>query len=280
MTGRPVVILLALFVVSGIAFGVHRFVTRDPTYDDGKAAASFIARLNGEAPLASDVDLPMAQHGTPINKVHPRVELGKKELRLFGELVHPMPPLGATTLSATDLTSVAEWGSAAMREAGIPSRTLELGVDRDVCFGVVVDALQALGAAEFSPQLFLARAADGSTVIFKPDYGLGAVRIALDTHGAHGESTGDASAPACNWAVGAPAAPFIDCIAPPSAHDAGVDAGEQDFQSLLTQMLGRPELVDVRPSPDVRWSDVILMLDALAAAGKSFTLSFDRSARH
>jgi hypothetical protein len=271
---RIIVVATALLAVGILALGVRFFALRDPSFDERVASQKLVAQMDAETPLAADVELAVATNAEPVRKPHPRVELGKRELRVFGDVATTMPD-GGTRLGSIDLTSISAWGAFTLREAGVESRTLELAVDVEVRFGVVVDALRAIDAGDLAPRLFLVKNPHGDLAVFKPAYNASFLRVVLDAHGAHAEAIGDRSAPQCTWTSG-DATSFVRCLGGPPIGDYTTDAGgDAQGMSLLLQAFGRRQQVTIQPTADVRWGDVIAIVDALAGLEKDFTLGFD-----
>ena len=262
-------ILAAALLSGGIAILVH-VLTRHPAKVDDSGEA-LLSDFDADAPVASDVDLPVTLSAEQVREPHARVELGKKDLRLFGATVAPMPPAGATSLAATALTAVSQSALAHRDQAG--HGTLEVAVDREVRFGVVADALQQLSDAGYSPKLFLGKNAAGELRLLKPRVGAPRLRVVVDARGAHTEALPDAGGQVvCDWTSGAPTGPFGDCVgqlAEPG--DAGaLDAGSRLQRIMMLAMLGGGGLIDVRPARDARYGDVIAVSDAITGAGSSF----------
>lgn len=277
MTGRRILVIGgAVVVFGGVAFGAYRLLARDPAYVDERAAATLLEQTRTEAPLADDIELPVVRHAETIRKPHARLELGKRDLRLFGRIASPMPSPGSTTFPSSELTSIATWGIGVFQDAGVESRTLEVAADRDVRFGLVREAYAFLSEGGFSADLFLVKDPAGALRVLHPIPILGSHMVRVDTKGARLErGEPDAGVPDCHWALGTDTSAFAACIAgpPPAEPDAGADAATMDLR-MLAQMLGqRPIAVEIRCSEDARYGDVIAIADAVTAAGMSFFFS-------
>lgn len=271
MTGRRIlVVAVACVAFGGIAIGVQRLLTRDPGFSDAHAAEMLVEQSRAEAPLATDIDLPTVTHGEELRKPHARVELGKHDLRLFGRVVSPMPAPDATAFPSVELTGVATWGIGVLDDAGIQSRTLELAADRDVRYGLVVEAYTQLSNGGFVADLFLAKAPDGSLRVFHPIAVMSRKRVHVDEKGAWLEPL-DAGGIECRWSVGTSADAFAACVSgPPPQSDAGADSGSLALLLALAEIEAPP--VMVMPSTRARYGDVIAVLDGLQGANIAFAL--------
>ena len=73
--------------------------------------------------------------------------------------------------------------------------------------------------------------------------------------------------------MGASATDFAECVLGPQPN-AGADAAKPNMAMIL-QMLGQTLPVEIRPTADARYGDVMTVVDALAAEGMSFVFRVD-----
>lgn len=268
-------------VAAGVGWGVRTLLVHgdyeapvgEPAKDPAKA---LLAQLDTDAPVASGIVLPTAHAAEGIRKPHPRLEIGPREVRLFGDVVGTLPAPDATALDANVLGGPAEWAHGVVIDAGRETRTVELAIDRSVRFGVVLDAILQLVRADWQPTLVLVTNEAGELRVFPVSARLPSRTIDVDATGAHVVSP-DGGVPACTWQRGTPTAGFVGCLATvlvrpqPAPRDAGAsttDAGELTALAELmiaSQVLQRTTVM-LTPSRDARWEDVVAMLDACAGA--------------
>ncbi|CAN5200183.1 hypothetical protein BH09MYX1_BH09MYX1_39390 [soil metagenome] len=281
---RALFVFITVVALAGFAALVQRILSNDPAYDDRPAARVLLNELDAESPLGADLDLPRALHAEALRKPHPRIELGKKELRAFGHAAQPMPPASAFMFPSSELTTIGMWGDDVLRDAGADTRTLELAVDRDVAFGLVVSAIMHLDAAGLAAKLFLVENADRTLGVFKPSPGVGSAMIRIDLKGAR-LTTNDGKPMGCEWAVSSDASAFGKCVysaMTSGARDAGAageNAHDADAISMLQLLIavGQDPLVTLYPAAVAHYADVITVVDGLAGEHVAFALAFDRS---
>ena len=270
---RVVAAVVLALVAGGVGYGVRRALTHgDDESPRGDAPAKLLlAQIDTEAPTPTQMTLPTARAAQDIRKPHPRLELGTTEIRLFGDRVGAMPPVGATALANNVLTGPATWGRDVVADAGRGTSTLEIAVDGSVRFGVVLDAMLQLARAEWRPTLLLVTDESRALKVLPLTTRIPSMTIVVDSQGARVDA-GDAGG-SCTWTRGARTDSFAACIAKtlaPSTRDAGHDGSEDDAglgdvaRLLQASVLGASPMVLVTPTRDARWEDVIATIDASA----------------